>query len=137
MQFVNKTPDILDLIQYRVLANIMIVDDSDAIRMVLKDILMIGKHNLVAELSSGIDALQEYIKTSPDIILLDMAMPKKDGVTVLKEIMDHDSNAKVIMISASDNQETMKECIKSGAKAYILKPFNFHEVLNTITNIAA
>lgn len=117
------------------MANVMIVDDSDAIRMVLKDILVIGQHNLVAELSSGIGALEEYIKTKPDIILLDMAMPKKDGLAVLKEIISYNPKAKVIMVSASDNQETIKECIKAGASTYVLKPFNFQEVLDIIKHI--
>jgi len=118
------------------MVNVMIIDDSDAIRMVLKDILVIGKHKLVAELPSGIDALDEYKKSNPDIVLLDMAMPKKDGLAVLKEFISHNSKAKVIMISASDNQETVKDCINSGASAYILKPFNFQEVLNVINRVA-
>lgn len=117
------------------MASVMIVDDSDAIRMVLKDIVTIGKHSLVAELSSGVGAFEEYVKTKPDIVLLDMAMPKKDGVTVLKEIIESNADANVIMISASDNQETVKECLNIGAKAYILKPFNFQEVLDTITKV--
>jgi two-component system, chemotaxis family, chemotaxis protein CheY len=117
------------------MANVMIVDDSDAIRMVLKDILIIGQHNLVSELSSGIDALEKYTRAKPDIVLLDMAMPKKDGLAVLKEIIAFNPRAKVIMISASDNQETVKECMNSGAMSYILKPFNFQDVLNIIRDI--
>ncbi|MDE1844196.1 MAG: response regulator [Thaumarchaeota archaeon] len=117
------------------MANVMIVDDSDAIRMVLKDILVIGQHNLVAELSSGIGVLEEYTKTKPDVILLDMAMPKKDGLAVLREIISYNPKAKVIMVSASDNQETIRECIKAGASTYVLKPFNFQEVLDIISHI--
>ncbi len=117
------------------MASVMIIDDSDAIRMVLKDILVIGQHNLVAELPSGINALDGYIKSKPDIVLLDMAMPKKDGLAVLKEIMAYNPKAKVIMISASDNQETVKGCINAGASAYILKPFNFQEVLDVIVRV--
>jgi two-component system chemotaxis response regulator CheY len=113
----------------------MIIDDSDAIRMVLKDILAIGRHNMVAETSNGIEAINEYIKKKPDIVLLDMAMPKKDGLTVLKEIIGFNPKAKVIMISASDNQDTVKECMKAGALAYILKPFNFQDVIDMINKI--
>jgi len=113
----------------------MIVDDSDAIRMVLKDIVTIGKHKLAGELQNGEGALQEYIKLRPDIVLLDMAMPKKDGVSVLREIIEFNPVANVIMISASDNQETVKECLRLGARAYILKPFNFQEVLDIISKV--
>ena len=114
----------------------MIIDDSDSIRRVLNDILVIGKHNLVSELSSGIKALEEYAKINPDVVLLDMAMPKKDGLSVLKEIIQFNPCAKVIMISASDNQDTIKECMRVGARAYVLKPFNFQDVLDTITDVA-
>lgn len=117
------------------MASVMIVDDSDAIRMVLKDIIAIGQHNLAGELHSGVEALEEYTKLKPDIVLLDMAMPKKDGISVLKEIIEFNPGAKIIMISTSDNHETVKECIRLGAKAYILKPFNFHEVLDIITQV--
>jgi len=117
------------------MASVMIVDDSDAIRMVLKDIVTIGKHKLAGELQNGEGALQEYIKLKPDIVLLDMAMPKKDGVSVLKEIIEFNPVANVIMISASDNQQTVKECLRLGARAYILKPFNFQEVLDIITKV--
>jgi two-component system, chemotaxis family, chemotaxis protein CheY len=117
------------------MASIMIVDDSDAIRMVLKDIVTIGKHKLAGELQNGEGALQEYIKLRPDIVLLDMAMPKKDGVSVLREIIEFNPVANVIMISASDNQETVKECLRLGARAYILKPFNFQEVLDIISKV--
>jgi two-component system chemotaxis response regulator CheY len=113
----------------------MIVDDSDAIRMVLKDILEIGNHELVAEASNGIEAVQEYAKTSPDVMLLDMAMPKKDGLSALKEIISMRPDAKIIMITATDNQNTIKDCISAGAIAYILKPFNFEDVLSTIRDV--
>lgn len=111
----------------------MIADDSDAIRMVLKDILTIGKHECIAEASNGIETVEQFKKTDPDIILLDMAMPKKDGLSVLKEIIGFKPAAKVIMITASDSIVTMRECIKEGAAAYILKPFNFEDVLKRIS----
>ena len=113
----------------------MIVDDSDAIRMVLKDILEIGKHDLAGEASNGEDAVKEFNKTNPDLVLLDIAMPKKDGLSALKEIISLRPDAKVVMITASDNQHTMKDCISAGALAYILKPFNFQDVLKTITEM--
>ncbi len=113
----------------------MIADDSDAIRMVLKDILVIGKHQCVAESSNGIETIDRFRKTNPDLVLLDMAMPKKDGLSVLKEIIMFKPAAKVIMITASDSQITMKECVKEGAAAYILKPFNFEDVLRKIDEV--
>lgn len=113
----------------------MIADDSDAIRMVLKDILTIGQHELVAEATNGIETVEEYKKSRPDILLLDVAMPKKDGISALKEIIFSEPSAKIIMITASDSQNTMKDCLDAGASAYILKPFDFQDVLNVISNV--
>ncbi|HYL67361.1 MAG TPA: response regulator [Nitrosopumilaceae archaeon] len=117
------------------MARIMIADDSDAIRMVLRDILAIGHHELAAEAANGIETVERYNQTKPDLLLLDMAMPKKDGISALKDILVVSPNAKIIMITASDNINTMKECIEAGAMAYLLKPFDFEDVLKTITRV--
>ncbi len=110
----------------------MIADDSDAIRLVLKDILSIGKHTVVAEAVNGDEAVDLFFKTSPDLLLLDLAMPKKDGLTVLKEIIEKDSKAKIVLITASDDQKIINQCLKIGASSYISKPFDFNEVLKQI-----
>jgi two-component system chemotaxis response regulator CheY len=119
------------------MARVMIADDSDAIRLVLHDILSIGNHEIVAEAVNGDEAVAKFSQTTPDILLLDLAMPKKDGLTVLKEIMANHPNAKVILITASDNQNVISECLKVGASAFISKPFDFDYVLKLITEITS
>ena len=66
------------------MARIMVADDSDAIRMVLKDVIEIGHHELVAEAVNGIEAVEKFNATKPDLLLLDLAMPKKDGLDAIK-----------------------------------------------------
>ena len=112
----------------------MIADDSDAIRLVLKDILSIGKHTVVAEAVNGDEAVDLFFKTSPDLLLLDLAMPKKDGLTVLKEIIEKDSKAKIVLITASDDQKIINQCLQIGASSYISKPFDFKQVLQQIND---
>ena len=112
----------------------MIADDSDAIRLVLKDILSIGKHEVVAEATNGDEAVDLFLQKSPDLLLLDLAMPKKDGLTVLKEIMEKNSAAKVVLITASDDQKIINQCLKIGAVSCISKPFDFNEVLKQIND---
>ena len=119
------------------MAKIMIADDSDAIRMVLKDILQIGNHQLVSEAIDGMDAVEKFEASQPDLLLLDFAMPKKDGLGALKEIIQKNPKAKVIMITASDNKNTRKECMDIGSSAFILKPFDFNEVLKIISDVLA
>jgi len=115
------------------MARVMIADDSDAIRMVLKDILDIGHHEMAAEASNGIEAVEKYNATKPDLLLLDLAMPKQDGLDTVKQIIATNPNAKIVMVTASDNLKTMQECLKAGALAYVLKPFDFDQVLKIIS----
>lgn len=117
------------------MARVMIADDSDAIRMVLQDILSIGGHEIVAEAQNGAEAVEKYFQSNPDVLLLDLAMPKKDGLTVVKEIMGSSPGAKIIIITASDNQNVINECLETGAKSFISKPFDFDHVLNLIKKI--
>lgn len=117
------------------MVRVMIADDSDAIRLVLQDILSIGNHEIVAEAINGIEAVEKFFKLVPDVLLLDLAMPKKDGLSVLKEIMAKQPQAKVILITASDNQNIINECLKAGALAFISKPFDFGHVLKLIDEI--
>ena len=112
----------------------MIADDSDAIRLVLKDILAIGKHAVVAEAVNGEEAVDLFLKNSPDLMLLDLAMPKKDGLTVLKEIIEKNSQAKIVLITASDDQKIINQCLQIGAVSCISKPFDFNEVLKQIND---
>ncbi len=115
----------------------MIADDSDAIRLVLKDILSIGEHEILVEAIDGAEAVNFYQEHTPDLLLLDLAMPKKDGLTVVKEIMQIDPNAKIILITASDDQKIINQCLEHGALSYIKKPFDFNAVLNAITDVLA
>jgi len=117
------------------MARVMIADDSDAIRLILQDILKIGKHEIAAEAINGVEAVDRYSKVTPDVLLLDLAMPKKDGLTVVKEIMAKHPHAKIILITASDNQNVINECLKAGASAFISKPFDFDHVLKLIKEI--
>ncbi len=115
------------------MAKIMVADDSDAIRQVLEDILTIGKHELVGEATDGVEAVEKFNQIQPELLLLDLAMPKKDGLAVVKEIKEYNSDAKIVLITASDNQSIIKQCLDAGALASISKPFDFDKVLKVIS----
>ena len=113
----------------------MIADDSDAIRLVLKDILSIGDHTVVGEAKDGAEAVMMFPQVNPDLLLLDLAMPKKDGLAVVKEIIAQNPSAKIILITASDDQKVIQQCLDSGAHSSIAKPFDFNNVLKAISDI--
>ena len=117
------------------MARIMIAEDYDATRLLLKDLLHIGHHELVAETKDGVETIEKFNLVHPDVLLLDISMPKKDGVSVLREIMSSDHEAKIIMITADENFSTIHQSTLEGAQAYIIKPFYFMDVLNAITMV--
>ena len=115
------------------MAKVLVADDSDAIRQVLQDILSIGKHELVGEAIDGNEAIEKFIELQPDLLLLDLAMPKKDGLSVVKEIIEINPDARIVLITASDNQFIINQCLEAGAIASISKPFDFDKVLKVIS----
>ena len=115
------------------MARVMIADDSKAIRILLKDMILNGKHELVAEAADGAEAVEKFVDLKPDVLLLDLVLPKKDGLTALKEIMETNPNAKIIMITVLDNKQMIQDCISAGAQAYITKPFTADDVLKSIS----
>ncbi len=115
------------------MARVMIADDSKAIRIMLKDIILNGKHELVAEAADGAEAVEKFVDLKPDVLLLDLVLPKKDGLTALKEIKETNPNAKIIMITVLDNKQMIQDCISAGAQAYITKPFTADDVLKSIS----
>ncbi len=115
------------------MARVMIAEDSKAIRIALMDIILNSKHELVGEASNGPEVVEKFVSSKPDVLLLDLVMPEKDGFTVLKEIKETNPNAKIIMITVLDNKQMIQDCISAGAQAYITKPFTADDVLKSIS----
>jgi len=117
------------------MVSILIADDSDAVRLVLRDILEIGKYTVAGDAIDGADAVEKYSQLKPDLMLLDLAMPKKDGLTVIHEVIGMDPKAKIILITAAGDMKIIDKCLADGAKSYIPKPFDFQKVLDIITRV--
>jgi two-component system, chemotaxis family, chemotaxis protein CheY len=116
---------------------ILIADDSAFMRTILKD--LIAKSALmdaeIVEAVDGNDAVAKYRSEQPDIVLLDIIMPEKDGIEVLKEI---GSSAKsVVIVSSVDQAEVIDQAKGLGAKSYILKPFNAADVTKVLNELAS
>lgn len=114
---------------------ILIVDDAVFMRMKLKDILTKNGYEVVGEAQNGQEAFEKYQATNPDVVTMDITMPDVDGLEALKMIRAHDPNAKVIMCSAMGQQGMVMDAIKSGAKDFIVKPFDTDRVINAIAKV--
>ena len=115
--------------------NIMIVDDAAFMRMMIRDILTKNGYNVVGEAENGKVAVDKYVELKPDLVLMDITMPEMDGIEALKAIREKDGNAAVIMCSAMGQQAMVIEAIQSGAKDFIVKPFQAERVLEAVKKV--
>ncbi len=114
---------------------ILIVDDAEFMRVMLRDICADMKCDVVGEAADGQQAVAMYEQLSPDLVLLDITMPVMDGNDALQQILAHDPNAEVVMITALGQKEQVLTAIKNGARDFIIKPFDQERVTETLTRI--
>ena len=114
------------------MANVLIVDDSRTSRRILRDLVESGGNKIVGEAVNGREAIDMYTALKPDVVTMDITMPIMDGTTALAEILDMDPEARVIMVSAVGQRSKIVECIRMGAKDYIIKPYELRQVIEVI-----
>ena len=117
------------------MANILLVDDSRTSRKILRNILESAGHTIVDEAPDGEQAIEKYIASKPDVITLDITMPVMDGIEALKQIKLVDSDAKVIMVSASSQKDKLIEAVKYGAEDFIAKPFEPSQIITVLDKL--
>jgi len=114
------------------MAKILIIDDSNFMRKLLKRIIEDSGHIIVGEASDGTEVLQKYKKLKPDLIFMDITMKNMSGFEALKIIKTVDNKAKIIMCSAMGQQLMIKNCIYEGALDFIVKPFKKDKIIESI-----
>ena len=115
--------------------NILICDDAAFMRMMIKDILTKNGYNVVGEAENGAKGVEKYNELKPDLVLMDITMPEMDGIAALKAIKASDAGASVIMCSAMGQQAMVIESIQSGAKDFIVKPFQADRVIEAVKKV--
>jgi two-component system chemotaxis response regulator CheY len=118
----------------RKMTKILIVDDAEFLRVRISKML-IGDGFEVSEAENGLKAIEAYKANKPDLVLMDITMPEMDGLTALKELRKSDPNAKVVMLTALGQESVVLEAVKSGAKDFIVKPFERDRVMSAINKL--
>jgi two-component system chemotaxis response regulator CheY len=116
-------------------ARVLIVDDLSFIKLLIRDTLEKTGFEVIGEASNGYEAIELYKKLHPDVVLMDITMPRMDGIQALQEIMKFDKNAKVIMCSALGQQKLIIQSIQYGAKDFIVKPFKQERIVGAIKKV--
>ncbi len=121
----------------RNMGTVMVVDDASFMRAVLKKIILQSGHEVIAEAANGDEAITQFQNTKPDLVLMDIVMPPtpkaKDGIEALKQIVSVNPTAKVVMCSSMGQQALIAEALKSGAKDFVVKPFQPQKVMEVLS----
>lgn len=113
---------------------ILITDDSILARKQMKDIISASGSPTFIEAADGQSAIDRYKEEKPDLVFLDIVMPKKDGNAAIKEIMEFDPDATIIIASSVGTQSQLKCALESGAKDFVQKPLDKEQISTILKN---
>jgi two-component system chemotaxis response regulator CheY len=112
--------------------SVLIVDDIAYVRKTMKQILTSHGYRVVGEAENGEEAVRMYTETRPDFVTMDLVMPVMNGVEATRQILRHDPEANILILSSMMQENMVTDAILAGAKDYIVKPFQTEEVLKVI-----
>ena len=113
---------------------ILICDDSMLVRKKLKELLKDCGYESILEANDGQTAINVYKENSPNLVFMDIIMPGKNGIEAVKEIVEFDKNAKIVMASSAGTKEHVKQAIKAGAFEFVQKPWEREEINKILHN---
>ena len=116
-------------------ARVLIADDASFMRQMIREIIEPEGYEVVGEASNGIEALEQFVKLRPDLVTMDIVMPKRSGIDAVKGILAEDAQARVVMCSALGQETLVMEALQAGARDFIVKPFKPDAALATMKKI--
>ena len=117
------------------MARVLIADDASFMRQMIREIIEPEGHDVVGEATNGIEAVDLFNELSPDLVTMDIVMPKRSGIDAVKAIVAEHPTACIVMCSALGQETLVMEALQAGARAFIVKPFKPDSVISTIANL--
>jgi two-component system chemotaxis response regulator CheY len=114
---------------------VLVADDASFMRQMIRDIVEPEGYEVVGEASDGVEVVERFKELHPDLIMMDIVMPKRSGIDAVKAIMELDGAARVVMCSALGQEALVMEAIQAGAKDFIVKPFKPDAVVTTLAKV--
>jgi two-component system chemotaxis response regulator CheY len=114
---------------------VLIADDSMLMRQMIRDTLTTAGWTVVGEAVNGADAVEKYSALHPAAMTLDLVMPETDGLYALKNIIATDPNAKIVVCSALEQTDVLKEAFRLGASDFVVKPFDRSALAATVERV--
>lgn len=115
---------------------VLITDDTAFMRMTLRNVLEKNGYEIAGEAEDGQQAVDKYEMIKPDLVTMDITMPNMDGITAIKLIMKQDPNAKIVVVSAMGQKALVIEALNSGAKDFIVKPFQPDRIVEALQKVS-
>ncbi len=116
-------------------ARVLIADDASFMRQMIREIIEPEGYEVVGEATNGVEAVEQYQQLHPDLVTMDIVMPKRSGIDAVKGILAEDPSARVVMCSALGQETLVMEALQAGAKDFIVKPFKPDAVIETMNNL--
>ena len=117
------------------MARVLVADDASFMRQMIREIVEAEGHEVVGEASDGDEAVEEWKRLQPDVVTMDIVMPRRSGIDAVKGIMDLDATACVVMCSALGQETLVQEALQAGARDFIVKPFKPDSVITTLNKV--
>ena len=114
------------------MTRVLIADDASFMRQMIRDIIEPEGFEVVGEASDGVEVIEKFKELHPDMVMMDIVMPKCSGIDSVKGIVAMDPTARIVMCSALGQETLVMEAIEAGAKDFIVKPFKPETVVSTL-----
>jgi two-component system chemotaxis response regulator CheY len=114
------------------MGDVLVVDDSRFMRNLYAELLSEEPVTIVAEATNGVEGVDHYKEHDPDVVVMNIRMPVRDGIEATEEIVAHDPNAAVVICSGNRQEEKMKAAVTAGAEDYITKPFQRDQFVSAV-----
>ena len=115
--------------------SVLAVDDSKTMLAMISAQLRGSDFEVVATARSGLEALEKYQQIKPQLVLLDIVMPEITGIDTLERLLQADTGARVVMVSSVGAEDTVRDCLKKGAKSFLQKPLQKASMLKILQNV--
>jgi two-component system chemotaxis response regulator CheY len=116
-------------------ARVLIADDASFMRQMIREIIEPEGYEVVAEATDGMEAVEQFESLHPDLVTMDIVMPKRSGIDAVKGIIEKSPGACVVMCSALGQETLVMEALQAGAKDFIVKPFKPDNVISTLKKV--
>jgi two-component system chemotaxis response regulator CheY len=114
---------------------VLVADDAAFMRQMIREILEAEGLEVVGEAVDGVEAIDQFSKLHPDLVTMDIVMPRRSGIDAVKGILELDPHARIVMCSALGQETLVMEALQAGARDFIVKPFKPDNVVATLAKV--